>query len=78
MWAADRSGRHGAPLNPFPLLTECSVMDDGVVFRVTWDEQVVRTDQVESILDEFAEIILVLPGRLDDALHSVREEPLGG
>ncbi|KAL0941321.1 uncharacterized protein CTRU02_204084 [Colletotrichum truncatum] len=57
--------------NPFPLLMEMTMLDEGVAFRVSFDEQILSAEQVEELLDELALIIQTLPGQLDHAVARV-------
>ncbi|KAK6836877.1 AMP-dependent synthetase/ligase [Apiospora arundinis] len=57
--------------NPFPLLMEMTMLDEGVAFRVSFDLEIMSAKLVEEMLDELTSVIQTLPGQLDHLLSGV-------
>lgn len=51
--------------NPYPLLMECVMLDNGVAFRVSFDDEILSAEFIDSLLDDFAHISQTLPKALN-------------
>jgi amino acid adenylation domain-containing protein len=57
--------------NPFPLLMECTMLDPGIAFRVSFDEKILSATAVEEMIDELIVLVKTLPNKYDQPLSSI-------
>ncbi|OAA40716.1 Amino acid adenylation [Metarhizium rileyi] len=57
-------GAMGA-FTPYPLLMECVMLDSGIAFRVSFDDEILSREFIDRLLDDFAQISQTLPKALD-------------